>query len=57
MPWIREHALVLILLVGYTAHMMYHAWSEKRKTKDATDYYVGGRSMGGVAIGISFLYS
>jgi SSS family transporter len=34
--------------------MMYHAWSGKRKTKDATDYYVGGRSMGGIAIGISF---
>ena len=54
MDWIRAHSLVLVLLVLYTALMIYHAWSGKRKTKDSTDYYIGGRSMGGIAIGISF---
>ena len=34
--------------------MVYHAWAGNRKTKGLVDYYVGGRSMGGVAIAISF---
>jgi SSS family transporter len=34
--------------------MIYHAGVGRRKTKGVTDYYVGGRSMGGIALGISF---
>ena len=54
MEWVRDHSFILTLLLLYTALMVYHAWSGARKTKGAADYYVGGRSMGGVAIGISF---
>ncbi len=54
MEWVRDHSFILVLLLLYTAVMVYHAWSGARKTKGAADYYVGGRSMGGVAIGISF---
>lgn len=54
MAWIQNHWLVLLLLVGYTAMMVHHAAVGKRNTKGMTDYYVGGRSMGGVALGISF---
>ena len=34
--------------------MAHHAWVGKRRTRGLVDYYVGGRSMGGVAIGLSF---
>ncbi|MFT5467693.1 MAG: SSS family transporter [Verrucomicrobiales bacterium] len=54
MIWLRDHSFMLVLLVGYTALMVYHAWSGGRKTKGAADYFVGGRSMSGIALGISF---
>ena len=34
--------------------LAYHAWAGKRRTRGLADYYVGGRSMGGIAIGLSF---
>ena len=54
MNWISSHWLVLLFLlvfIGLTAH---HAWVAKRRTRGLVDYYVGGRSMGGIAIGLSF---
>ena len=54
MTWVYDHWLVLALLAGYTALLMRHAISGKRRTHGATDYFVGGRSMGGVALGLSF---
>jgi SSS family transporter len=52
--WIREHWLILFLLIGYVAIMARHAVAGRRLTKNVTDYYVGGRRMGGIALGISF---
>lgn len=46
--------LVVLLLAGYTALMVRHAAAGRRRTRDVTDFYVGGRSMGGVALGLSF---
>jgi SSS family transporter len=43
-----------MLLAAYTAMMVHHAFVGRRSTKGMTDYYVGGRRMGGIAIGISF---
>ena len=54
MTWIADHWFVLTLLAGYTGLMVHHALVGKRQTKGVTDYYVGGRSMGGIALGISF---
>lgn len=54
MNWIRANWLVLFLLAGYTAILAQHAIAGKRQTKGVADYYVGGRAMGGVALGISF---
>ncbi len=51
---IREYWLVHLLLVVYTVMLAYHAWQGNRETKGVTDYYVGGRSMGGIVIAISF---
>jgi SSS family transporter len=54
MSWYQEHRLALVFLIVYTAVMIYHALVGQKRTKSVTDYYVGGRSMGGIALGISF---
>ena len=54
MTWILEHWLVLLLLILYTAIMVHHALVGKRRTRGMVDYYVGGRRLGGVALGVSF---
>jgi SSS family transporter len=51
---LREYWMVHSLLVLYTVMIAHHAWSGKQKTKGLADYYVGGRSMGGWVIGLSF---
>ncbi|MFW6206834.1 MAG: sodium:solute symporter family transporter, partial [Gemmatimonadota bacterium] len=45
---------VHLLLVLYTAMLAWHAWAGNRETRGLADYYVGGRTMGGVALGLSF---
>jgi SSS family transporter len=52
--WLGRNWILLLLLVGYTAILAQHAIAGQRRTKGLADYYVGGRSMGGVALGISF---
>lgn len=52
--WLGQHWIILFLLVGYTAILVQHAIAGQRRTKGLADYYVGGRSMGGVVLGISF---
>lgn len=51
---LREYWLVHVMLIGYTCLMAYHAWTGNRETKGMTDYYIGGRKMGGVVLGLSF---
>ena len=51
---LREFWLVYSLLALYTVMLAHHAWTGKRETKGLTDYYVGGRNMGGWVIGLSF---
>ncbi len=45
---------VHLLLVLYTILLAWHAYEGKKGTKGIVDYYVGGRAMGGVVIGLSF---
>ena len=54
MNWISSHWLVLLFLLVFIVVIAHHAWIGKRRTRGLVDYYVGGRSMGGVAIGLSF---
>ncbi len=54
MTWIFEHRYIILFLIFYTAILAYHAYQGKRKTHNLADYYVGGRSMGGALIGLSF---
>jgi SSS family transporter len=51
---LREFWMVHTLLAGYTVLLAYHAYEGNRGTKGVSDYYVGGRSMGGVTLGLSF---
>lgn len=51
---LREYWMVHALLAAYTGMLAWHAWQGNRATKGVSDYYVGGRSMGGVVIGLSF---
>ena len=51
---LRTYWIVHLLLLAYTAMLAHHAWSGNRKTSGVADYFVGGRSMGPIAIGISF---
>lgn len=52
--WIQQYWLFLLLLLIYTAVLVRHAWEGKQRSQLLADYYVGGRSLGGVALGLSF---
>ena len=54
MSWMGEHWLAAVLLVVYTGVLFYHAHIGRRSSHNLTDYYVGGRKLGGVAVGMSF---
>ncbi|MFQ6045333.1 MAG: sodium:solute symporter, partial [Gemmatimonadales bacterium] len=54
MSRLADNWLILLLLAGYVALMAWHAVVGKRRTRGLTDYYVGGRAMGGIALGLSF---
>ena len=54
MYWLQEHWLLITLLVGYTGLLVRNAYLGSRSANTMSDYFVGGRNMGGFAIGISF---
>ncbi|MCL6646086.1 MAG: hypothetical protein K6U88_14170, partial [Dehalococcoidia bacterium] len=54
MSWLAERWSLVVFVAAYTAILARHAWQGKQRTQGVADYYVGGRAMGGVAIGLSF---
>ena len=42
------------LLAAYVVLLIHHASAGKKETHNLADFYVGGRAMGGVAVGLSF---
>ncbi|MDX1384901.1 MAG: sodium:solute symporter family protein, partial [Thermoanaerobaculia bacterium] len=52
--WLADHWLMLVLLAGYLVVLIVHARQGSRETRGLADYFVGGRRLGGFAIGISF---
>jgi SSS family transporter len=52
--WLAERGVVLAFIAAYVAMLAHHAWQGRRRTEGVADYYVGGRAMGGVTIGLSF---
>ena len=54
MEWLQVHWLACFLMIVYTAILLRNAWIGHQASTGIDAYYVGNRSMGGVAIGISF---
>jgi len=54
MEWLKVHWLACLLLLVYTAILIRNAWIGRQASTGMDAYYVGNRSMGGIAIGISF---
>ncbi len=54
MEWIAQHWLAVVLLAAYTIMLLYNAYLGSRASRGLEGYYVGGRNMGGVMIGVSF---
>lgn len=51
---LRAYWIAYLLLAAYGAMLAHHAWAGNRGTRGVADYFVGGRAMGPVAIGLSF---
>ena len=54
MSWLLDHWLLLGLLGVYTGFMVRHAWVGQRRSQGTLDFFIGGRSIGGLAIAVSF---
>lgn len=54
MTWVVEHWVAVTLLTSYALVLLYHAQVGRQVTQNQADYFIGGRNMGGVAIGISY---
>ncbi len=54
MAWFSDHWVAGVLLVVYTGVLLYHARIGAQRSHNMTEYYVGGRSLGGLVVGISF---
>ena len=52
--WLSEHWVLAVALAGYIAMLAVNANVGRRASVSLPDYYVGGRNMGGFAVGMSF---
>lgn len=52
--WVGAHVAPLVAMAIYLAVIALHGWLGHRATRGTADYYVGGRRMGGVVLGLSF---
>ena len=52
--WLAGHWFAVALFAAYTGFLVAHARAGMRRGRAVRDFYVGGRSMGGVVIGVSF---
>ena len=54
MDWVLKHWLLILLLIVYTGILLNNAYRGVRDSEGIEDFFVGGRRIGGFAIGISF---
>ena len=54
MDWLGEHWRVLLLLFAYGGVLLVNGRVGRARSANVTEYYVGGRNFGGLALGISF---
>jgi len=52
--WISAHVAPLVAMGIYLVVIVVHAWRGHRATRGTADFYVGGRGMGGLVLGLSF---
>ena len=54
MAWLLDHWFAAALFAAYTALLIFHARAGLRAGKTADGFFIGGRRLGGAAIGVSF---
>jgi SSS family transporter len=54
MTWLAEHWIAVACFALYSGVLVWHGIEGARRSKTLEDYYVGGRSMSGLTIGLSF---
>lgn len=54
LDWIAVHWVAALVLMLYLAVLMYNALLGRRASDSIAGYYLGGRRLGGFAIGVSF---
>jgi len=54
MQWLGDHSVQLLFLGGYLMLLAYHGWIGNKRSSTLDHYLIGGRSLGGIAIGLSF---
>ena len=54
MAWLIEHWFAAALFAAYTAMLVLHARAGLRAGDSAAGFFVGGRRLGGVVVGVSF---
>jgi SSS family transporter len=52
--WLSQHWLAAVLMTLYTLILFYHANIGRRASHNLSDYYVGGRNLSGLVVGVSF---
>jgi len=52
--WLAEHRLIVTLFAAYAGLLAWHGLQGLRQSHGVADYYVGGRRLGGVTIGMSY---
>lgn len=54
MAWVIEHWFAVVLFGGYTALLVLHARAGLKAGASTAGYFVAGRRLGGVVVGVSF---
>ena len=54
MEWLTQKWIFILMFGLYTFMLIRHSIEGNKKTKNISDYFIGGRSLGGIVIGISF---
>ena len=54
MQWLAAHWFAVVLFLGYTGLLVWHARAGLRAAKSTAGFFIGDRRLGGAAIGVSF---
>lgn len=54
MAWLADHSIQLAFLLAYLAILGWHGWKGQRKARSLDDFLIGGGSLGGIIIALSY---